>query len=445
MRHLLPVIALVATFSHAETFRLGFADGGHRSKDLTAAVVRDLGAQITYVETRWSSVEPEKGKFNFREVDERIDRANAVGLEPLVRIKTCENAWATGRLTKDVGPMVGVCASMMPKNLEEWSDYVRVLVRHCHERGAHQYAIQNEIDDPRLWQGDAQQYHEVLASAYRAIKKEDPNAVVADNGFTSVAFGMIVARWYLEHGEPDRAWQFARDYSKVRDGKQIASLQDLKQQLARSPWAQRGWQFMIEDGYLAKNKDVMDIMQVHLYENSARTTEALHWLRERMREAGVEKPISCWECGVHVPKTTYDDQLVGEELVKKAVCGFAEGLRDFMYLLAAEPSPDWITTEPLYLRHIYTAPPLLVRDGGTWRVTKAGEAFRELAAAMRGVSSVTYEKAPAGATCLRLEGAGVRRWVAWSNQKPVEIEVGGRRVHLTEQPVFVDAAARGGR
>jgi hypothetical protein len=451
MRFLVASAVLGALGLSASDLRLGVSDGKNiyqGSPTPSHDVVQNLGASVIYLETNWATYEPSKGQFDFSSLNNRIDAVKALGLLPSIRVKTCTNLWATGPVPPGVPAPTDVCTSLMPLDMNDYTDYVTHLVQNCLVRGVHEYAIQNEIDDEKQWPGTPQQYHQLLSAAYPAIKAVDPQAVVLDNAFTSLGIGWVVAQWYLEHGDPDRALAFAQTYMQCYSS-QPKSLQDLQQKLSTNQWALAAWNYLVTNDYFNLNKDSIDVFQVHLYDSWSETGDVLQWLKDRMQDAGYQKPIACWECGVHMTKTGYDEQEHAVEFLKKWVIAMGEGVRESMYLVTFEPTTTWMTSDTLWTNQSYASPPLVEYNGSAWQFLKGGQAFQTLVAMTSGMTNLSLVPTVNGLTSYRIDTPKGPCWVAWSdgttsiNTNAAAYDMYGKLlsdggvIKVTTQPVYL--------
>jgi hypothetical protein len=147
----------------------------------------DLSKQIGILWYRdwslqWQYVEPEKGKFEFTEPDYQINRLLERGLNVLPLLPFPSGNWSSS-----AGPEVndpGYVGSMayMPRDLEEFSSYVRHTVQH-YDGLLNIWEILNEpiyssyaLPEEKGYQ--VSDYVKLLQVAYRAVKTVEPEALV---------------------------------------------------------------------------------------------------------------------------------------------------------------------------------------------------------------------------------------------------------------------------
>ena len=135
---------------------------------------------------KWQEVEPEKGRFEFKEADHQIDRVLGRGLNVLALLPFPSSNWSSsaGTEVKVSGRYPGSRERMayMPRDLEEFADYVRETVRHYRDR-IHAWEILNEPIHtsyalPRQKGYKVEEYVQLLKVAYRAVKEVQPDSLV---------------------------------------------------------------------------------------------------------------------------------------------------------------------------------------------------------------------------------------------------------------------------
>jgi len=129
----------------------------------------------------WRVVEPEKGRFDWRdaEIDELRNRGFTImanlGHPPL---------WAGRPHPADQDH--GSWTSAPPRDIAEWENYVFKTVEHFRDRIRH-WEVWNEPCWHTFFSGTPEEYAELLKVAHRAIKRADPQAVVIGGCFSSHA------------------------------------------------------------------------------------------------------------------------------------------------------------------------------------------------------------------------------------------------------------------
>lgn len=134
---------------------------------------------------KWQDVEPEKGKFDFKETDFQINRVLERGLNVLPLLPFPSSNWSSSAMDiaiSDRYPANRERMAYMPRDLEEFANYVRTTVGYYKDR-LHVWEILNEpiYTDyalPRAKDYKVDDYVRLLKTAYQAVKSADPSALV---------------------------------------------------------------------------------------------------------------------------------------------------------------------------------------------------------------------------------------------------------------------------
>jgi hypothetical protein len=129
----------------------------------------------------WRVVEPEKGRFEWR--DAEIDELRKRGFTIMANLGH-PPLWAGRPHPKDQDH--GSWTSAPPRASAEWENYVFQTVSHFRDRIRH-WEIWNEPCWQGFFSGTPEEYAELLKVAYRAVKRADPQAVVIGGCFSSHA------------------------------------------------------------------------------------------------------------------------------------------------------------------------------------------------------------------------------------------------------------------
>lgn len=157
-----------------------------------ADVIRALGmmkaAGIQWIRTEasWEQIEPQRGQFNepqLERIDMVFDQAAKLGLKACLYLIGSARWASSAPDDKDFW-------SFAPKNLDDWSRHVEMLVRRYGAKTSH-WEIWNEIDLPRFWKSGLERYVDCLKAAYRVIKGVDRSqrvilAGLATNGVNAI-------------------------------------------------------------------------------------------------------------------------------------------------------------------------------------------------------------------------------------------------------------------
>ena len=129
----------------------------------------------------WRVVEPEKGRFEWR--DAEIDDLRNRGFMILANLGH-PPLWAGRPHPAGAGPRR--LDQRPPRDVAEWENYVFKTVEHFRGRIRH-WEVWNEPCWQGFFSGTPEEYAELLKVAYRAIKRADPQAVVIGGCFSSHA------------------------------------------------------------------------------------------------------------------------------------------------------------------------------------------------------------------------------------------------------------------
>ncbi|MBM3472942.1 MAG: hypothetical protein FJX75_06735 [Armatimonadetes bacterium] len=135
---------------------------------------------------KWLHVEPEKGRFDFAEADRQIDRVLELGINVLPLLPFPSSDWGSSA-PDSVKPGSGYPANReraayMPRDMEEFANYVRTTVTRYKDR-LHVWEILNEpvytsYALPREKGYTPADYVKLLEVAYKAVKEADPKGFV---------------------------------------------------------------------------------------------------------------------------------------------------------------------------------------------------------------------------------------------------------------------------
>lgn len=123
----------------------------------------------------WRDVNPERGRFDWTVLDQRIAEVEAAGAEPLLVLGMTPQ-WAA--VDPNAGdPRWGTGSASPPRDPEDWRAYVNAVVDRYGSRIA-AYEVWNEASLRTFWTGTANDMASLTAIAYQAIKAKQPTATV---------------------------------------------------------------------------------------------------------------------------------------------------------------------------------------------------------------------------------------------------------------------------
>ena len=127
----------------------------------------------------WEKIAPEKGKFQWKEIDSKIALAEQYGFRQEDMLFTLIGVprWASSRPDSNrllLGSLKEY-RTVVPKDLNDWADYLRALIRHFPK--VRTYELWNEPHFPGysiFWSDTPENHVRLMESGYRAIKGENP-------------------------------------------------------------------------------------------------------------------------------------------------------------------------------------------------------------------------------------------------------------------------------
>ncbi len=284
-----------------------------------------LGASWTFISVTWGNVEPEQDVWDFEKADRIMQEAQNYGVNLIVKIRTGE-CWATR--TKEESDLK---TSSPPEDLEDYSEFVSTLVNR-YKDAVHFWAIENEMNTPRFWNGTLDEYNQVIETAYKTIKDADPQAQVLDSGMASMTYGTCIAREMYEKGEVEEALQFYNDYYRKRD-LSVSSEEELRE-ILYSEEAEKVYTVMMDHF----TNPYYDVYQLHFYEDYSLLDDVITFVKTHLEE---EKQIFAVEMGyAYRDDATYDEEAHAEGTVKLMVSLLAEGVPVQIYLPLIDLNPD---------------------------------------------------------------------------------------------------------
>ena len=172
-----------------QSFKFGIAgirEYDPESFELQFRAAQLIGAAYERKYVNWSEVQPQPGTWSWEKLDREIATAAKYGLERQMNV-TGTPGWAVREKYQDYSKKRNT-----PPRIEPWSEFIYNMAKHYQSK-VHYYEIWNE-PDIGFYHGTIDEYLEILKSAYRQIKKADPNLQVMSGGFASA----IPRERYLE-------------------------------------------------------------------------------------------------------------------------------------------------------------------------------------------------------------------------------------------------------
>ncbi len=135
--------------------------------------IRELGGGLTKVYLTWNQIEPQKGQYDWTAVDAFANQLNHPE-EGLISLYS-SSPWAGKR-------PVALLPASPAKNLDEYYNFVKALVQHCHGRVKY-WQNDAEPNSPTFWSGTREEFVEQLKVFYKAVKDGDSTATVVVGGY----------------------------------------------------------------------------------------------------------------------------------------------------------------------------------------------------------------------------------------------------------------------
>lgn len=158
---------------------------------------------------KWKDLEPKRGQWDFSVLDRYVSLAEAHGVNLLYTLGHPPQ-WASAR-PYEPSYAYGPGSAAEPADVAQWENYIRTIAKRYRGR-IRAYEVWNEpwfqeIDKPfnkdgkaAFYSGTAAKMVELAHIAYRAIKEEDPGALVLTPAFDHAESGVKRLDLYLSLG-----------------------------------------------------------------------------------------------------------------------------------------------------------------------------------------------------------------------------------------------------
>ncbi len=291
-----------------------FFSGKLNAANLPCAELQKMGIRTTFFGAWWGQIEPQPGKYDWSAIDPAVDAALACGVEPVIKIS------ASPGPGQDSTP---------PDDVDAYARFVAALVQHLKGR-VRTYAIENEINNPRLvWTADT--YGPLLAAAYQAIKRADPQAQVLDSGLTMQAYIPARANELVQAGEVEDAIAMLQRFQAgmTRTPKNLPATPQKLAEWLDEPIYVRAVGLMDE---LRQHPDTYDAVQLHYLQDAWELIpEYVSWVRTWFPG----KPFEFWEIGFGWSGEEAGQQFTEEGhaagVIKTLVSALGEGASRVIY------------------------------------------------------------------------------------------------------------------
>jgi hypothetical protein len=160
----------------------------------------------------WDAIEPEPGKFQWKNLDHVMALAQKHGMETLVCLRGGAKPWqAYGGGERPDWHLMSE-HTFAPRNMADWNKFVRAISTHLKGKVRH-WQVWNEPDARNgFYPFSTEKYVEVLRESARVLREVDAQNVVATGGFAG-AFASAGQRDKMTHTNEDHAWGLAEFFA----------------------------------------------------------------------------------------------------------------------------------------------------------------------------------------------------------------------------------------
>jgi len=297
--------------------------------------LQELGVkQVRKASILWSSIEPQRGVYDFRSMDAFVRRLQTANVNVMVATFRAISSWGGNPAARAGYDTRNILSAMsgFPSDIAAWKDFVRTIVERYDGDGIDDmpglvYPVkywQVENEWMRQWKDTTANYLKFLDITYKVIKKADPTSNVIAGAITgSMAFAVGGGFDPIGYFEKDNG---AGGIIKVSQD-QLLHSKKYQYELGRA------------NALLNYGKNSFDIVDVHLYSREAyRIPAAMEWLKSTMANYGDIKPV--WSLENGGPLYGYTESLHAEEVVKRYLLSITSGI-DKTFWSALHETPDW--------------------------------------------------------------------------------------------------------
>ncbi|PKG23715.1 GH39 family glycosyl hydrolase [Niallia nealsonii] len=146
--------------------------------------------------TKWLNLEPQKGKYDFKKLDQLVSAALDNNQEILLTLGQ-PPSWATGN--KSISEYGDNYNSIPPANIEDWRKYVKT-VGERYKGKITAYEIWNEVNIKGFYSGSIEELVTLTKEANYILKKIDPNIIIVSPGMANGMEGVHFLEAYLKAG-----------------------------------------------------------------------------------------------------------------------------------------------------------------------------------------------------------------------------------------------------
>lgn len=127
-------------------------------------------------DTTWRVLNPKRGVFHWRTLDDRVAAAERSGTSVLLVLGATPE-WAARSLDAADAPWLGSGSASPPKRMRDWSAFVTAVVKRYAGR-IEAYQVWNEPADRIFWRGSDATLARMTRDVYDTVRSIDPDAMV---------------------------------------------------------------------------------------------------------------------------------------------------------------------------------------------------------------------------------------------------------------------------
>lgn len=294
----------------------------NRQKDFST-----YDSRATSITMNWSSLEPKKGEYNWKNLDRLVDLI--LSASPNTKILLHVRSQAPWAIEKPCDQYKN--AEMPAQNSADWEEFMEKLASEYKGRIT-MYALSNEAASPVNWGGcetnPSETYASMLRSMYKAVKKADPNALITNDGMSSGLLAYMYGYRNIFQNNKTAGISYFNSVVEhhVPGGFSINPTEQSIQHMHESAFGQYAepfWDMLVE------NQQYFDVVSLHWYQPSAYLIDIMPWVQEQFPD----KPLQLWETSYawdqnNIPGQTYGNYNVDEqadETAKLLTIGAAYG------------------------------------------------------------------------------------------------------------------------
>jgi hypothetical protein len=253
------IVGLSVCASHAQEMTRDVGIGMHFHSPATLRLIASYSpigsVRLWDTRTNWNQLQPERERWDFARLDEYVESASARGMKVLFVLGQTPK-WASSR--PDERSVYGEGAAAMPRDLADWENYVRVLVRRYKGR-IEAYEVMNE---PKVrgasgcggvvfFCGAVADLVELSRIVKKVVRETDPEAKVVSPSFDHGEYGNRMLREFLALGGAQHVDAIAIHFYDLDPDNMVRSAQRINQLLRAAGQSKPVWN--TETGFLVQN------------------------------------------------------------------------------------------------------------------------------------------------------------------------------------------------